>query len=203
MEHRPHRPRYPGNWYRILSLWLWWMFPRVYCQCVDWQNGCLGKGRRVNKRADIKTYWGPEHPEGQLGSPLVPCSFQSKFFFKSEFAHFQILYTTSVMDPGGSLGSTEPPLFVVLRACVTGLVCAHERSRKRSGQQNPPFQNPRSTTALPKLLNSKLYHYWSSSLSFQEANRIAECHLKRVTTENKALCMQRGRWCMTWWSMWC
>ena len=27
-----------------------------------------------------------------------------------------------------------------------GLVCAHERSRKRSGQRNPPFQNPRLAT---------------------------------------------------------
>ena len=45
-------------------------------------------------------------------------------------------------------GGSRNSLFVVLRACVAGLVCAHERSRKRSGQRNPPFQNPRSATAL-------------------------------------------------------
>ena len=38
------------------------------------------------------------------------------------------------------------PLFVVLRACIAGLMCAHECSRKHSGQRNPPFQNPRSAT---------------------------------------------------------
>ena len=34
----------------------------------------------------------------------------------------------------------DPGLFVVSRACAAGLVCAHERSRKRSGQRNPPFK---------------------------------------------------------------
>ena len=43
------------------------------------------------------------------------------------------------------------PFFVVLRACVAGLLCAHKCSRKRSGQRNPPFQNPRSATALGSL----------------------------------------------------
>ena len=32
------------------------------------------------------------------------------------------------------------PSFVVLRACVAGLVRAHECSRKLSGQRNPPFK---------------------------------------------------------------
>ena len=42
-------------------------------------------------------------------------------------------------DPGGFLGFRGTPPFVVLRACVAGLVCAHERSRKRSGERNPSF----------------------------------------------------------------
>ena len=44
--------------------------------------------------------------------------------------------TTPVVDPGGFLGFCGTPLFVVLRACVAGLVRAHERSRK---QRNPPL----------------------------------------------------------------
>ena len=43
----------------------------------------------------------------------------------------------AVADPGGFL-------FVVLRACVAGLVRAHEHSRKRSGQRNPPPPPPLS-----------------------------------------------------------
>ena len=38
--------------------------------------------------------------------------------------------TRSVADPGGFLGFRGTPLFVVLCACVAGLVRAHERSRK-------------------------------------------------------------------------
>ena len=43
-------------------------------------------------------------------------------------------------DPGGFLGYHGTPLFVVFCACVGALMCAHERSRKRSGQRNPPFR---------------------------------------------------------------
>ena len=50
-------------------------------------------------------------------------------------------------DPGvGVPWVPRNPPFVVLRACVAGLIRAHERSRKCSGQRNPPFQNPRSAT---------------------------------------------------------
>ena len=50
---------------------------------------------------------------------------------------------------GGSRGvpfGSSNSLFVVLRPCIAGLVCAHECSRKRSGQRNPHFQNPKSDT---------------------------------------------------------
>ena len=47
-----------------------------------------------------------------------------------------IALTTPVADPGGFLGFCRISLFVVLRACVAGLVRAHERSRK---QRNPPL----------------------------------------------------------------
>ena len=43
-------------------------------------------------------------------------------FFKSGVA------SSSVADPGVFLGFRGTPLFVVLRACVAGLVGAHERS---------------------------------------------------------------------------
>ena len=44
---------------------------------------------------------------------------------------------------GGSMGSAEPPLFVVLRACVAGLVDVHSQKRWTA-----PFQNPRSAALL-------------------------------------------------------
>ena len=46
---------------------------------------------------------------------------------------------------GGSRGlpwAPQNPLFVVLRACVAGLVRTHERSQKHSGQRNPPPPPP-------------------------------------------------------------
>ena len=56
----------------------------------------------------------------------------------------ELLWADAVADlGGGGFGSLG---FVVLRACVGGLVRADERSRKLSGQRNPPFQNPRSAT---------------------------------------------------------
>ena len=47
-------------------------------------------------------------------------------------------------NSGGSRGVPwvpRNPLFVVLRACVAGLVRVHERSRQRSGQRNPHFRH--------------------------------------------------------------
>ena len=47
-------------------------------------------------------------------------------------------------NSGGSRGVPwvpRNPLFVVLRACVAGLVRAHERSRQHSGQRNPHFRH--------------------------------------------------------------
>ena len=57
-------------------------------------------------------------------------------------------FLSVVADPERFLGFRGTILFVVLRACVAGPVHAHERSQKRSGQRNPPFQNPRSATDL-------------------------------------------------------
>jgi hypothetical protein len=36
--------------------------------------------------------------------------------------------------------------FIVLSACIAGLVRAHEHSQNVLGQWEPPFQNPRSAT---------------------------------------------------------
>ena len=46
----------------------------------------------------------------------------------------------TVADPGGFLGFRETPLFIVLHACVAGLVHVHERSQNVLGQQTPPFK---------------------------------------------------------------
>ena len=48
---------------------------------------------------------------------------------------------TTLADPGGFLGFRGTPLFVVLRACVAGLVRAHERS-KAFLDSGTPFHNP-------------------------------------------------------------
>ena len=88
-------------------------------------------------------------------------------------------------DPGGFLGFRGTPLFVVLRACVAGLVCAHERSRKRSGQWNPPFQNP---TEHPRLSN-----YTLSYSSPTKAGLFLNC-LTRLGRSSSEGCLEgRGR----------
>ena len=62
-------------------------------------------------------------------------------------------------DPGGFLGFRETPLFIVLHACVTGLVHVHERSQNVLGQQNHPFQNPRSATE--KVCECEIIAVWA------------------------------------------
>ena len=52
----------------------------------------------------------------------------------------ELLWADAVADPGGFLGYHGTPLFVVLRACIASLVRTYKRSRKRSGQRNPPFR---------------------------------------------------------------
>ena len=76
------------------------------------------------------------------GPPVSHTHTNSREHINSETSERGSLWEIFIESSGGSRGF-EPPLFVVARACVAGLaglVRAHEGSRKRSGQRNPPFK---------------------------------------------------------------